>query len=64
MARERVQLEKEKAKRDAESAKTAAAAAKRQAEIDRTNQKVLDEAAAKAKEAEARYQALASKSQK
>ena len=38
--------------------------AKRQAEIDRNHQKALDEAAAKAKEAEARYQALASKSQK
>ena len=64
MARERAKLEKEKAKRDAEAAKTAAAAARRQAEIDRTHQKALDEAAAKAKEAEARYQALASKSQK
>jgi pilus assembly protein CpaC len=64
MASERVKLEREKAKRDAAAARAAAAAAKRQAEIDRTNQKALDEAAAKAKEAEARYQALASKSQK
>ena len=64
MATERAKLEREKAKRDASAARAAAAAAKRQAEIDRTNQKALDEAAAKAKEAEARYQALASKSQK
>jgi hypothetical protein len=64
IARERAKLEKEKAKRDADAAKVAAAAAKRQAEIDRNHQKALDEAAAKAKEAEARYQALASKSQK
>jgi hypothetical protein len=64
IAREKAKLEKEKARRDAEAAKAAAAAAKRQAEIDRNHQKALDEAAAKAKEAEARYQALASKSQK
>jgi pilus assembly protein CpaC len=64
IAREKAKLEKEKARRDAEAAKVAAAAAKRQAEIDRNHQKALDEAAAKAKEAEARYQALASKSQK
>jgi pilus assembly protein CpaC len=64
IAREKAKLEKEKAKRDAEAARTAAAAAKRQAEIDRTHQRTLDEAAAKAKEAEARYQALAAKSQR
>jgi pilus assembly protein CpaC len=63
LAREKAKEDKEKAKRDAEAAKTAAGAAKRQAEIERNHQKALDEAAAKAKDAEARYQALA-KSQK
>jgi pilus assembly protein CpaC len=63
IARETAKLEKEKAKRDAQAAKVAARQAKRQAEIDREHQKALDEAAAKAREAEARYQAL-SKGQK
>ncbi len=61
MSRERAKLEKEKAKRDAEAAKEAAAKAKKDAEAERKRQ--LDEAAAKVKEAEARYQAL-QKSQK
>jgi hypothetical protein len=64
IAKEKAKLEKEKAKRDAEAAKVAAAKAKRQAEIDRAHQKELDEAAAKAREAEARYQAALAKSQK
>src|SRR5262249_51917542 len=63
IAKEKAKLEKEKAKRDAEKAKADAAAAKRQAEIDRSHQKALEEAAAKAKEAQAKYDALA-KSQK
>jgi pilus assembly protein CpaC len=58
IAREKAKLEKEKAKRDAEAAKVAAVQAKKQAEIEKNRQKVLDEAAAKVKEAEAKYQAL------
>jgi pilus assembly protein CpaC len=57
-------LAKEKEKQDREQAKVAAVAAKRQAEIDKNHQKALDEAAARAKEAQARYDALAGKSQK
>jgi hypothetical protein len=61
--REKAKLEKEKAKRDAEAAKVAAEKAKKDAEAEKVRQKALDDAAAKVKEAEARYQAL-SKNQK
>src|SRR4051812_7408689 len=53
----------EKAKQDREQARVAAIAAKRQAEMEKNHQKALDEAAQKAKEAQARYDAIA-KSQK
>jgi len=53
----------EKAKQDREQARVAAIAAKRQAEIEKNHQKALEEAAQKAKEAQARYDAIA-KSQK
>jgi pilus assembly protein CpaC len=56
---EQAKRDKEQAKRDAEAAKIAAAEAKRLAEIEKKQQKALDEAAARAKEAEARSQALA-----
>jgi pilus assembly protein CpaC len=59
MAREKTKLEKEKAERDAKAAKAAAAQAKKQAEVDRAHQKQLDEAAAEAKKAQAKYDALA-----
>jgi pilus assembly protein CpaC len=62
--KEKAKLEKEKAKRDAEAAKAAAEKAKKDAELERQRQKALDDAAARVKEAEARYQALSSKSQK
>jgi hypothetical protein len=48
---------KRQAKKDAEAARIASEQAKRTAEIEKTHQKALDEAAAKAKEAEAKYQA-------
>ncbi|HKB10627.1 MAG TPA: pilus assembly protein N-terminal domain-containing protein [Vicinamibacterales bacterium] len=57
-------LAKEKEKEDREKAKVAATEAKRQAEIQKNHQKALDEAAAKAKEAQAKYEALAAKGQK
>jgi pilus assembly protein CpaC len=61
--KEQAKRDKEQAKKDAEAAAAAAAEAKRLGEIEKKHQKALDEAAARAKEAEARYQALA-KSQK
>jgi pilus assembly protein CpaC len=63
-AERQAKLAKEKEKEDREKAKVAAAEAKRQAEIQKNHQKALDEAAAKAKEAQAKYDALAAKSQK
>jgi len=63
-AERQAKLAKEKEKEDREKAKVAAADAKRQAEIQKNHQKALDEAAAKAKEAQAKYDALAAKSQK
>ena len=59
IAKEKTKLEKEKAERDAKAAREAAAKAKKQAEIDRAHQKQLDEAAAEAKKAQAKYDALA-----
>jgi pilus assembly protein CpaC len=56
---EQAKRDKEQAKKDAAAAKVAAAEAKRLAEIEKKQQKALDEAAARAKEAEARSQALA-----
>src|SRR5262249_47918979 len=58
-ATEKAKIDKRKGKRDAEKAKADAGAAKKQAELDRGHQKALEEAAAKAKEAQARYEALA-----
>ena len=55
---------KVQAKHDAEAAKIAAEEAKRQGEIERVHQKALDEAAAKAKEADAKYQADLSRKQR
>jgi pilus assembly protein CpaC len=54
---------KRQARIDAEAAKTATERAKRQAEAE-SHQKLLDEAAAKAKEAEAKYQAEVARKQK
>ena len=59
-AKERAQEEKlarEQAKHDGEAAKRAEETARRQAEIDRRQQKAVDEAAAKLKAAETAYQA-------
>jgi pilus assembly protein CpaC len=55
---------KVQAKHDAEASKVAAEEAKRQAELERVHQKALDEAAAKAREADAKYQAELSRKQK
>src|SRR5262249_24660197 len=63
-AEQQAKLTKEKEKDDREKAKVAATEAKRQAEIQKNHQKALDEAAAKAKEAQAKYEALAAKGQK
>ncbi len=57
-------LAAEQAKQDAAAAKVAAEQAKRQAEIERKHQKLLDEAQAKAKEAAAKYEAELAKKQK
>jgi pilus assembly protein CpaC len=53
----------EQAKRDMQAAKVAAEQAKRRAEIERIHQKALDEAAAKARAADAAYQAQLGKKQ-
>jgi len=47
----------QQARKDAEAAKAAAEKAKRRDEIERNHQKLLEEAAAKARAAEAAYQA-------
>ena len=49
---------------EAAAAKTAGERAKRQADAERNRQKALDEAAAKAKEAEAKYQSEISRQSK
>jgi pilus assembly protein CpaC len=51
------------AKKDAEAARVAAIEAKKQAELDRIQQKAVDEAAAKVKAAEAKYQEVKQKTQ-
>ncbi len=56
-------LAREQAKRDAELAKRAKEAARKQAFRDREQQKVIDDAAAKLKSAEAAYNAEVSKKQ-
>lgn len=64
LAREQKLLQernREQAKRDAEAAAKAAKEAARQAEIDKKQQKVIEEAAAKLKAAEAAYQAEVAK---
>jgi pilus assembly protein CpaC len=63
-AEREAKLAKEKDEEDRKKAKIATADAKRMAEIQKNHQKALDEAAAKAKEAQARYDALAAKGQK
>jgi pilus assembly protein CpaC len=56
--KEQARRDVEQAKKDAEAARVAAIEAKKQAEIDRLRQKDVDEAAAKVKAAEAKYQEL------
>ena len=56
-------LAREQARRDAELAKSARETARKQAERDRVQQKVIDDAAAKLKSAEALYNAEVSKKQ-
>jgi hypothetical protein len=55
---------REQAKRDAEAGRRAAEEAKRQAEIDKKQQKVIADAEARAKAAEAAYQSEVAKSKK
>ena len=57
-AKEQARRDAEQAKKDAEAARIAAIEAKKQAELDRIQQKAVDEAAARAKAAEAKYQEL------
>ena len=57
-AKEQARRDAEQAKKDAEAARVAAIEAKKQAELDRIQQKAVDEAAARAKAAEAKYQEL------
>ena len=63
-AKRDAETSKAQAKRDGEAARVAAEEAKRQAELERVHQKALDEAAAKAREADAKYQAELSRKQK
>jgi pilus assembly protein CpaC len=58
LAKEQAKHDVEQGRKDAEAAKLAAIEAKKQAEADRAQQKVVDEAAAKVKAAEAKYQEL------
>ena len=55
---EQAKRDAEQAKKDAEAARLAAIEAKKQAELDRERQREIDEAAARAKAAEAKYQEL------
>ena len=55
---EQAKRDAEQAKKDAEAARIAAIEAKKQAELDRERQREIDEAAARAKAAEAKYQEL------
>jgi Bacterial type II and III secretion system protein len=55
---EQAKRDAEQARKDAEAARIAAVEAKKQAELDRERQREIDEAAAKAKAAEAKYQEL------
>jgi pilus assembly protein CpaC len=55
---EQAKRDAEQSKKDAEAARIAAIEARRQAELDRERQKEIDEAAARAKAAEAKYQEL------
>ena len=57
-AKDQARRDAEQAKKDAEAARIAAIEAKKQAELDRIQQKAVDEAAARAKAAEAKYQEL------
>jgi pilus assembly protein CpaC len=58
LAKEQAKRDVEQARKDAEAARLAAIEAKKQAELDRIHQQVVDEAAAKVKAAEAKYQEL------
>jgi pilus assembly protein CpaC len=58
LAKEQARKDVEQAKKDAEAARVAAIEAKKQAEVERIHQQVVDEAAAKVKAAEAKYQEL------
>jgi pilus assembly protein CpaC len=55
---EQAKRDAEQAKKDAEAARLAAIEARKQAELERERQKEIDEAAARAKAAEAKYQEL------
>jgi hypothetical protein len=57
-AKEQARRDAEQAKKDAEAARLAQIEAKKQAENDRIQQRAVDEAAARAKAAEAKYQEL------
>jgi pilus assembly protein CpaC len=57
-AKDQARRDVEQAKKDAEAGRVAAIEAKKQAELDRLRQKDVDEAAAKVKAAEAKYQEL------
>jgi hypothetical protein len=58
LSKEQARRDVEQAKKDAESARIAGIEAKKQAELDRIQQRAVDDAAAKAKAAEAKYQEL------
>jgi pilus assembly protein CpaC len=58
VGKEQARRDVEQAKKDTEAARVAAIEAKKQADLDRIQQKSVDEAAAKVKAAEAKYQEL------
>jgi pilus assembly protein CpaC len=58
VAKEQARRDVEQARKDTEAARIAAIEAKKQADLDRIQQKSVDEAAAKVKAAEAKYQEL------